>query len=124
MFLKKKHKNSVSFGKIGEDIASRFLQKCGYSIIEKNYTGAGAEIDIIAVTDDTVVFVEVKRRLNEDFGSPACAVNRKKQKQLVKAARCFQREYNMYDSHFRFDVIAIIGDDDISHYEGAFVLPV
>ena len=54
-------------------------------------SGGGAEIDIVAAwEDDTIVLVEVKRRADDDYASPAQAVNRAKQKQIIKAARIFQ----------------------------------
>ncbi|MFH1709025.1 MAG: YraN family protein [Planctomycetota bacterium] len=125
----KRGKNSnLAEGKRGEDVAAEFLIRRGCRILKRNYSRAHAEIDLIALDGDTVVFVEVKTRHSQGFGGPVAAVNRVKQQHLVRAARCFVAE-NQYDGlSFRFDVIAVTegasGDAAIRHFAGAFLLPV
>jgi putative endonuclease len=95
-------------GKRGEELASRFLRKNRYKILERNYVCKMGEIDIIAQEKDTLVFVEVKTRTSMDFGPPQLAVNPTKQMQLSKVALNFLKEKKREDVKARFDVVAII----------------
>jgi putative endonuclease len=127
LFQQKKPSKQL-FGQGGEALAAEYLTRKGYRIVTRNFKGGGAEIDIVAAwEDDTIVLVEVKRRASDDFGSPAQAVNRQKQKQIIKAARFFQQQHDLFETFFRFDVIAITGSDTaesaIEHIEGAFLVP-
>lgn len=122
-----KKRNDRQFGRQGEEIAAEYLSSRGYTILSRNFRGCGCEIDIIAAEgDDTIVFVEVKRRMNSDFGSPADSVNRAKQKRIIRAAQAFTSAHRLDDAYFRFDVIAVSGDgagsEELTHYEGAFLL--
>ena len=54
--------NSQKIGKIGEDLACRFLMKHGFSILERNYTKKWGEIDIVAEKDNKIYFIEVKSK--------------------------------------------------------------
>ena len=67
-------------GTIGEALACNFLKQNGYKIIQTNYKNRLGEIDIIAMQDKTLVFVEVKSRLSTKFGLPREAINYYKQK--------------------------------------------
>jgi putative endonuclease len=95
-------------GKRGEELASRFLRKNRYKILERNYVCKMGEMDIIAQEKDTLVFVEVKTRTSMDFGPPQLAVNSTKQMQLSKVALNFLKEKKREDVKARFDVVAII----------------
>jgi putative endonuclease len=95
-------------GKRGEELASRFLRKNRYKILERNYVCKMGEMDIIAQEKDTLVFVEVKTRTSMDFGPPQLAVNPTKQMQLSKVALNFLKEKKREDVKARFDVVAII----------------
>lgn len=110
-------------GHKGEDMAALFLQERGYCILERNWTNMGhKEIDIIAVKDDVVVFVEVKTRKVGSATTPISAVNEQKQRRIVLAADSYLRA-NRIDFCCRFDVIGIIYDGDesrIEHFEDAF----
>ena len=62
------------FGQKAEGMAVRFLKKCGYKIVARNHRTRSGEIDIIARDGDTLVFVEVKARTTNRFGSAKAAV--------------------------------------------------
>jgi len=94
-------------GKEGEDRAAKFLKKQGYRILERNYRTRSGEIDLIALHEGTVVFVEVKTRTNEAFGSPELAVNARKQSRMIKAALGYIRYKKLHQVPCRFDVVAI-----------------
>ena len=79
-------------GNYGEDVANKFLKKNKYKIIEKNYSCKFGEIDIIAKDKNILVFVEVKSRTNEKYGTPALAVNYYKQKNIIKTAKHYIME--------------------------------
>lgn len=102
--------NRIS-GKKGEDKASVFLKEQGFSIIDQNfYAGRYGEIDIIALKDKLLVFVEVKSRSNEKFGGGIYSITEKKKKSLRRAARFFLVKNSIYDSKdytMRFDLILI-----------------
>ncbi|MBQ2890300.1 MAG: YraN family protein [Clostridia bacterium] len=114
-------------GNMGEDIATNYLKKKKYKILDKNFTAGKGEIDIIALKDKTTVFIEVKTRQNEDFGTPAEAVDLKKRKKLIETATRYINEKNP-DTGFRFDVIEVYGClkdgefyfEKIEHIEDAF----
>jgi putative endonuclease len=94
-------------GKKGEDRAARFLMKQGYRIIERNYRTRSGELDLIALHDGTVVFIEVKTRTSNVFGAPELAVNLRKQRRMVKAALGYIKYKKLHQVPCRFDVVAI-----------------
>jgi len=108
-------------GKKGETIAVEYLQSKGYNIIERNWYNHHKEIDIIAKKGAELVIVEVKCRTGTPLVEPHVAVNRNKQKMLIKAANAYINRYNI-DLDTRFDVISItLGKETvIEHIENAF----
>ena len=92
----------------GENLAVEYLQFAGYEVITKNYrAGREAEIDIIAKSNDVLIFVEVKTRSNDKCGTPAESVDIRKQKKIITAAMKYLQENNLFDNACRFDVIEI-----------------
>ena len=109
-------------GKFGEELAVDFLQKNGYDILETNWTFQKAEIDIIALKENSLAVVEVKTRSSIEFGLPQDFVKPKKIQLLVKAVNEYI-VYNDLDVEVRFDIIAIYKEDKtykIEHIEDAF----
>ncbi len=95
-------------GRRGEREAERFLKKRGYRIIERNYRTRHGEIDLVALYGDTLVFVEVKTRLSQEFGLPQDSVRGKKRTHIVKVAGHFIAENPQFRDHnVRFDVVGI-----------------
>jgi len=94
-------------GQAGEDRAARFLMTQGYRIIERNYRTRSGEIDLIALHDGAVVFIEVKTRTSDAFGAPELAVNPRKQQRMVKAALGYIKYKKLHQVPCRFDVVAI-----------------
>lgn len=113
------------FGKWGEDEAARFLERKGYSILERDWKWGKRDLDIIAVTEDrqTLVFVEVKTRSSEDLQEPEEAVDNAKMKNLAIAANAYVKAMNAMQD-IRFDIVSIIGKrkclERIEHIEDAF----
>jgi len=118
---------AADVGKWGEDVAVAFLKKNGFQIVGRNVRPSRRdEIDIIAKTGDTLVFVEVKTRHQEHFGRPARAVDKDKRRALNRAAAAFLRRAKHPDLFYRFDVIEVLGQPEgvnapiIRHLENAF----
>ena len=103
--------NKRTIGNEYEDRAVRYLENCGYVIVERNFYCKQGEVDIIAKDKEYLVFVEVKYRKDTKKGYPSEAVNYCKKKRIIKAAKYYLYK-NGYDNQaVRFDVISIIGDD-------------
>ena len=94
-------------GTRGEDIAASCLRKEGYRIVERNYRCRHGEIDIVTMDAGEVVFVEVKSRRSDRFGSPEEAVGTIKQKKISKVALNYLHEKGLTDHNARFDIVAI-----------------
>jgi len=119
--IKDKHSpenNSSRVGQIGEELAARFLQREGYHLVAGNFkTPVGrnrrgaqvtGEIDLIALDADVLCFVEVKTRSSDDFASPLAAVDLRKQRQIIRAARMYRKIFRLQSIKIRYDVISIV----------------
>jgi putative endonuclease len=114
-----------SVGKIGEDLAAKFLEEKGYNIIERNYRFGHGELDIIAEKDNILIFIEVKTKKHGDFGDPINWIKRGKQLQMGRIARGYLYERNITDRDCRFDVVLVNWEHGlwkIDHIENAFWL--
>lgn len=95
------------FGNAGEDLACRYLQKQGYEILERNkHYSRFCELDIIAKYRDTTVFVEVKTRRTNDFGTPFEAITKSKFANIYKGVQYYLNE-NPKIKKYRIDVVGI-----------------
>lgn len=103
-------------GKTGELAVAKHLKSSGYKILAQNYSCKLGEIDIIARDGSVLVFIEVKTRSGTSYGSPAAAVNTRKQRQISRAAQCYLAEHNLFDSPARFDVVSVLCDHNNNHH--------
>ena len=106
------------FGNTGENLATEYLEKQGYTILERNFYCKQGEIDIIAKDKNEIVFIEVKSRSNKLFGIPLEAVTKQKIKHLFRTARYFLYKNKMINEYIRFDVVEILiksGKFNINH---------
>ena len=94
-------------GKFGEKIAERFLVSRGFSILNRNFRAPFGEIDLVAERDGCIVFLEVKTRTSERFGSPLSSITETKQKHILKNCRYYLKRYDLCDGPCRIDAIAI-----------------
>ena len=109
-------------GERGEQLAKEYLEKLGCRIIASNWRERKFEIDLIAIDDQEIVFVEVKTRSTSFFGNPEEAVTNKKQQHLINGADFYIQE-NEIDLECRFDVVAIVlnsNQQEIKHIKNAF----
>jgi putative endonuclease len=115
-------------GPAGEDVAVDFLRLKGYRILARNYRASRREIDVVARTEEALVFVEVKSRASTGHGLPQESVVLKKQRQIVKAALDYVRRSPGVPAQVRFDVIAVSMSADgslltLEHIPNAFPAP-
>ena len=113
-----------ALGRDGEDLAHRFLQREGMVIVARNWrTPSGAaEVDLIAVDRETLVFVEVKARETDEYGAPERAIDEVKKDKVVRAAREYVRRTGHDPKRVRFDIVSVVLDPGpvIVHYKDAF----
>ena len=110
------------YGKRSEIIATDYLKKKGYKILETNYKNNVGEIDIIAKDKDYIVFVEVKARMSQAFGHPFEAIDEIKQQKIHAVASLYLVKNHKYGTNCRFDAISILGleNPEITHIVDAF----
>lgn len=115
-----------AWGERGEDLAHRYLQRRGYAIIARNFLTAtgSAEVDLIAMHGEVIVFVEVKTRSTEEYGTPDSAVDDVKRRRIVRGAREFLQRYGQPEASIRFDIVNVLfeGGERVSHIEDAFTV--
>ena len=111
--------SKIASGRWGEDLAARFYERQGYTVLDRNWRSATGELDLVLERDGVIVFSEVKARRTSRFGPPAAAVDREKQRRIRLLAREWLAAHGLRRSVSRFDVVAITGID-IKLYEAAF----
>jgi putative endonuclease len=94
-------------GIIGEKLAQDFLANNGYSILDTNYRCRDGEVDIIALHEDTLVFVEVRTKTGWGFGTPEESITPLKAEHLRSVAARYGMEHDGLPSSWRIDLVAI-----------------
>lgn len=114
--------NNPKVGTSGEVIASDYLKKNNYKILQTNYKNKIGEIDIICLDkkEDEIVFIEVKSRSSLAFGLPSEAVDFRKQNKIRKTASFYLLSNKKYENKLRFDVIEILNGEILNHIKYAF----
>lgn len=108
-------------GDFGEEITSKYLEKNGYRILDRNYSKPFGEIDIIAIKGDMISFVEVKTRKSDDFAYAAEAVDFYKQERIKRASQAFLMERKLTNFLISFDISEVYLDTrKINYIENAF----
>ena len=95
---------TLNKGKFAENKACQFLLQQGLTLIEKNYRCRNGEIDLIMRDKDQIVFIEVRYRKNEDYGTAIDTINQSKVKKLVTTANHYLTTHQL-DTPARFDII-------------------
>ena len=113
--------NTAEIGQTGEDLAAHFLVRRGLRLvcsnfkvpIGRNIRGAAVtgEIDLIALDEDVLCFIEVKTRSSDDFASPLSAVDLRKQRQITRTARIYRKIFNLQNMKFRYDAVSVVLND-------------
>ncbi|XID95152.1 YraN family protein [Paenibacillaceae bacterium WGS1546] len=113
-------------GRAGEAAAADYLQRAGYTVVERNWRCRSGEIDLIARDGGTLVFVEVRSRTNPlRYGTAAESVTFRKVRQVRELAAVYLKLSGSADEPIRFDVVAVtFGNDgsvaELKHIPGAF----
>ncbi len=103
---------NIERGAKGEDWATRALMKLRYKIVERNFRTPAGEIDIVAQDGKCLVFIEVRTRSSIEYGLPQETVVARKRKRLCNAARWYLQKNRANESECRFDVVAVVTDDE------------
>jgi putative endonuclease len=102
-----------SSGAYWEERASKLIVSRGGTVIARNYTSRFGEIDLIALDESRLVFIEVRYRKRSHFGSAVASVSLTKQQKIFKTAQTFLASHEDYCNRYcRFDIIAIDGPRD------------
>jgi putative endonuclease len=122
-------------GKWGEELAAKYLEQKGYTILMRNVRTPYGEIDIIAsqpVSDNTgahdvLVFVEVKTRRSLAFGYPEDSINTRKRSHLLESIQSYLQDHPESDNEWRVDVVAIYRSSNdqkplITHFVNAIFI--
>lgn len=112
--------NNRKTGAVYENKVCDHLIRCGYTILDRNFYSRYGEIDIIALKDGNICFVEVKYRKDSQTGYPEEAISPSKVRKICKTSAYYISSHRQFSNlQMRFDVACILGDD-ISYYENAF----
>ncbi len=111
-------KNTSRVGKIGEDLAARFLVRRGFRLVCSNFkvpigrnrrgVAVTGEIDLIALDENTLCFIEVKTRSSDEFASPLAAIDLRKQRQVTRTAKIYRKIFGLQNINFRYDAVSIL----------------
>jgi len=118
-------------GRRGENLAATYLEGLGLVVMERNYRFERGEIDLVCFEpasphspNGTIVFVEVKARSTDRFGSPEEAVSATKRRHVTRVAEAFLYEHRLDGAPCRFDVVSVrLGGQNpvIRHIKHAFM---
>jgi putative endonuclease len=121
--LKFRMTSHVDLGRRGEEFAAAYLQQAGYRIVAANFAipvgrnRVGApivvEMDIVAYDDDVLCFVEVKTRSSDWFAEPQVNVDRRKRRQIARAARAYRRMFGLEGARYRYDVVTLVLPEEL-----------
>ncbi len=115
-------REALEFGKMGEQMAARYLTDKGYIILEHNYRRGHLEIDLIALDGDELVIVEVKSRAYDTILQPEEAVDHMKRLALIRLANEYVKTHGSKEN-VRFDIVTIVsreGGAEIKHLKNAY----
>ena len=99
--------NRNDTGRLGEEFARAFLKKRGFRILETNYRCPEGEIDIVAQHKDCLVFVEVRTKTSQQFGSPEESVTQAKKRRMIATAQHYRHVHDRQLPLWRIDFIAV-----------------
>ena len=107
-----------ALGERGELLAVDFIERLGYRVVMTNFkvpvgrnsrgVQVSGEIDIIALEDDTLCFIEVKTRESEEFAGALANVNLRKQRQIARTARVYKRMFGIAQMPHRYDAVSVV----------------
>lgn len=99
-----------NIGKLGENIAAKYLTKNGFSIISRNFRTRYGEIDLIAKKSNKICFVEVKTRIGVVKGKPYESYRYFKSRSFKRAVQYYLLQNNFKEYKLSLDLISIVLD--------------
>jgi putative endonuclease len=103
-----KSSHNINLGRFGEEKVARYLAERRYEILDRNWRCQSGEIDLIAKSPaGTIVFIEVKTRMNNSFGHPLESIDSIKQGRLTRLARNWLRVNKFGAREYRIDCVAV-----------------
>ncbi|MBI4424453.1 MAG: YraN family protein [Elusimicrobia bacterium] len=109
----------IDVGALAEGRAAAFLESLGLTVLHRRFRCRAGELDLVARDGETIVFVEVKARGGDAFGSPEEAVDGPKRRRLARAAAVYLAQRGLAEAPARFDVVAVT-PEGIRHLPDAF----
>jgi putative endonuclease len=106
-------------GRRGERIACRYLLRQGFDILARRYCTRSGELDIVALEQETLAFIEVKTRSSSEFGEPWEFVDWQKQQILHRTAEEFIADFDLGQYAYRFDIVSVLGKE-VTLFRNAF----
>ena len=97
----------LNIGRRGEHLAEQKLIASGYTILARNYRCREGEIDLVARSGETTVFVEVRTRRSAAFGPPEASITPRKRRHLIAAAQSYLQANQLTEAAWRIDVVAV-----------------
>lgn len=99
----------AEIGLLGEDLAAVYLRREGMKVLFRNFRALhGGEADVVCRHGDALVFVEVKTRRSEEFGRPSSAVDKEKQRLILRGASAWLRMLDETPPVVRFDIVEVL----------------
>lgn len=116
---------NISAGSNGESLATQYLLKKGYKILQRNFKARYGEIDIVAIDssqkESVLVFIEVKTRSSSQFGTPLEAITSWKLRSVIKTAEFYKLTHRNLPESLRIDAVSVLvntdGSSKIDHIE-------
>jgi putative endonuclease len=100
----------LATGRRGEVLAYWYLRQVGYIMVARNRRLRTRELDLVGWDGPVLAFIEVKTRTSSVAGPPEAAVNRSKQKRIIKAAKEYMRRLPQKSLTYRFDIVSVSWD--------------
>ena len=118
---KQKKLVAQTVGTNGEELAALYLTNNGYQLLDHNWNlHRGCELDLVAMKDNTLHFIEVKTRTCDKYGEPEAAINWKKMQHICKAIQAYRYRRGFFNIAYQIDSIAILyradNDYDLKHF--------
>ena len=92
----------------GEKEAANFLRQRGYKILDRRARVLNGDIDIVALDNRTVVFVEVRSRTNTKHGHPVETIDLRKKRRIILLANAYIKQHRIKNYSYRIDVVTVL----------------
>lgn len=118
---KERTAEAKKLGETGEELTALYLVRNGYQILDRNWNlHRGCELDIVALKDNRLHFIEVKTRTSDRYGEPQTAIDKRKMRHIAKGIQAYRHRRSMFDIKYQIDSVAILyradNDYDLKHY--------